>query len=94
MLKLEFTGRFKKDYKTMIKRGVNPKKLEELLVLLCNEQTLPEYYRDHNLVNSRNYKDMRECHIEPDWLLVYEIQNDVLVLILYRLGTHSELFKK
>ena len=82
MLKLEFTGRFKKDYKTMIKRGVNPKKLEELLVLLCNEQTLPESYRDHNLVNSRNYKDMRECHIEPDWLLVYQIVNDTFCFIL------------
>jgi addiction module toxin, relE/stbE family len=92
MLKLEFTGRFKKDYKTMIKRGVNPKKLEELLVLLCNEQTLPESYRDHNLVNSRNYKDMRECHIEPDWLLVYQIVNDTLILKLIRTGTHSDLF--
>ena len=92
MLKLEFTGRFKKDYKTMIKRGVNPKKLEELLVLLCNEQTLPESYRDHNLVNSRNYKDMRECHIESDWLLVYQIVNDTLILKLIRTGTHSDLF--
>ena len=92
MLKLEFTGRFKKDYKTMIKRGVNPKKLEELLVLLCNEQTLPESYRDHNLVNSRNYKDMRECHIEPDWLLVYQIVNDILILKLIRTGIYSDLF--
>ena len=92
MLKIEFTSRFKKDYKTMIKRGVNPKKLEELLVLLCNEQTLPESYRDHNLVNSRNYKDMRECHIEPDWLLVYQIVNDTLILKLIRTGTHSDLF--
>ena len=92
MLKLEFTGRFKKDYKTMIKGGVNPKKLEELLVLLCNEQALPESYRDHNLVNSRNYKDMRECHIEPDWLLVYQIVNDTLILKLIRTGTHSDLF--
>ena len=92
MLKLEFTGRFKKDYKTMIKRGVNPKKLEELLVLLCNEQTLPESYRDHNLVNSRNYKDMRECHIEPDWLLVYQMVNDTLILKLIITGTHIYLF--
>lgn len=92
MLKLEFTGRFKKDYKTMIKRGVNPKKLEELLVLLCNEQTLLESYRDHNLVNSRNYKDMRECHIEPDWLLVYQIVNDTLILKLIRTGIYSDLF--
>ena len=92
MLKLEFTGRFKKDYKTMIKRGVNPKKLEELLVLLCNEQTLPDSYRDHNLVNSRNYKDMRECHIESDWLLVYQIVNDTLILKLLKTGIYSDLF--
>lgn len=92
MLKLEFTGRFKKDYKTMIKRGVNPKKLEELLVLLCNEQTLPDSYRDHNLVNSRNYKDMRECHIESDWLLVYQIVNDTLILKLIKTGIYSDLF--
>ena len=92
MLKLEFTGRFKKDYKTMIKRGVNPKKLEELLVLLCNEQTLPDSYRDHNLVNSRNYKDMRECHIQSDWLLVYQIVNDTLILKLIKTGIYSDLF--
>ena len=92
MLKLEFTGRFKKDYKTMIKRGVNPKKLEELLVLLCNEQTLPDSYRDHNLVNSRNYKDMRECHIESDWLLVYQIVNDTLILKLIKTGIYRDLF--
>ena len=65
MLKPEFTGQFKRDYKLAVKRGCNPKKLEEVITLLCNEQPLPEAYRDHALTNSRNYKDMRECHIEP-----------------------------
>ena len=69
MLKPEFSGQFKRDYKLAIKRGCDPKKLEEVITLLCNEQPLPEAYRDHALTNSRNYKDMRECHIEPDWLL-------------------------
>lgn len=66
MLKPEFTGQFKRDYKLAVKRGCNPKKLEEVITLLCNEQPLPEAYRDHALTNSRNYKDMRECHIEPE----------------------------
>ena len=55
MLKPEFTGQFKRDYKLAVKRGCNPKKLEEVITLLCNEQPLPEAYRDHALVNSVNY---------------------------------------
>ena len=55
MLKPEFTGQFKRDYKLAVKRGCNPKKLEEVITLLCNEQPLPEAYRDHALTNSRNY---------------------------------------
>lgn len=92
MLKLKFTGQFKKDYKQAVKRGCNPKKLEQVINLLCNEQPLPESYKDHALTNSRNYKDMRECHIEPDWLLVYKIYQDSLILKLIRTGTHSDLF--
>lgn len=92
MLKPEFTSQFKKDYKLALKRGCNPKKLMEVITLLCNEQKLPEAYRDHALTNSRNYKNVRECHIEPDWLLVYKIVSDNLVLQLLRTGTHSDLF--
>ena len=91
MLKPEFTGQFKKDYKLAIKRGCDPKKLEEVLLLLCSEQPLPAAYRDHDLVNSRNYKNMRECHITPDWLLVYQIVKDRLILKLIRTGSHSDL---
>ena len=57
-----------------------------------NKNTLDAKYRDHDLTG--NYKGTRECHIEPDWLLIYEIRGDVLVLMLYRLGSHSELFKR
>ena len=92
MLKVEFTGQFKKDYKLAIKRGCNPAQLQEVVTLLANEQPLPEKYKDHALTNSRNYKDMRECHIEPDWLLVYKVYNDMLVLRLIRTGSHSDLF--
>lgn len=92
MLKVEFTGQFKRDYKLAVKRGCDPKALEAVVILLVNEQPLPEKYRDHALTNSRNYKDMRECHIEPDWLLVYKIVKETLILRLIRTGSHSDLF--
>ena len=92
MLRPEFTGQFKKDYKLALKRGCDPDELMEVISLLCDEQPLPDKYRDHALVNSRNYQDMRECHIEPDWLLIYKIQKDILILKLIRTGSHSDLF--
>ena len=92
MLKTGFTGQFKKDYKLAVKSGFNPEKLEKVVSLLCNGVTLPPAYKDHLLMNSRNYKGMRECHIEPDWLLVYKIRKDILILQLIRTGTHSDLF--
>ena len=92
MLKVEFTGQFKKDYKLAVKRGCDPKELEKVITLFVEEQPLPEKYRDHALTNSRNYKDMRECHIEPDWLLVYKVLKEALLLRLIRTGSHSDLF--
>ena len=64
MLKPEFSGQFKNDYKLALKRGCDPKKLERVITLLCQEEQLPASYRDHALVNSRNYKNVRECHIQ------------------------------
>ena len=92
MLKPEFTGQFKRDYKLAVRRGGDPQKLETVIELLCRGADLPEVYRDHQLTNSRNYKGMRECHIEPDWLLVYQIVEDTLILRLIRTGSHSDLF--
>ncbi len=92
MLKPEFTGQFKKDYRLALKRGCNPQNLKKVISLLCYEQPLPEAYRDHPLTNSRKYKGMRECHIQPDWLLVYQVQHETLVLRLIRTGSHSDLF--
>ena len=92
MLRLEFSGRFKRDYKLAVKRGWDPKKLEEVVSILQAEQPLPEKYRDHDLTDSRDYKGMRECHIEPDWLLVYKVYQDILILRLIRTGSHSDLF--
>lgn len=90
MLKLAYTNQFKKDYKLVIKRGCSSEKLEQVLNLICKDETLPEKYRDHALLNSKSYRNVRECHIEPDWLLIYRIEKNVLQLI--RTGTHSDLF--
>ncbi|MBC5710425.1 type II toxin-antitoxin system YafQ family toxin [Hungatella hominis] len=92
MLKVEYQGQFKKDYKLAVKRGCNPKLLADVITMLVNEKPLPPKYKDHSLADSRNYKGMRECHIQPDWLLVYQINNEMLILRLIRTGTHSDLF--
>lgn len=92
MLRAEFTGQFKRDYRLALKRGCNPNALQTVIAMLVNEQPLPEKYRDHPLVNSRNYQNMRECHIEPDWLLIYKVYQDTLILRLIRTGSHSDLF--
>ena len=80
----------KKDAKLMQKRGKNMKKLVNVLDLLASGKTLPSKYKDHQLTG--NLSDFRECHIEPDWLLIYRIEKDLLVLGLTRTGTHSDLF--
>ena len=92
MLKIEYQGQFKKDYKLALKRGCNPELLTEVISMLANEQELPEKYRDHNLMHSRSYKNARECHIQPDWLLIYQTNKDILTLKLLRTGSHSDLF--
>lgn len=92
MIKYEIqrTSQFKKDFKLAVKRGCNIEKLQNAVTILASGDTLPDEYRDHPLRG--NYGGYRECHIEPDWLLVYKISENVLVLTLYRTGTHSDLF--
>jgi mRNA interferase YafQ len=92
MLKVLFTGQFKRDYKAALKRGCDPSKLETVIALLCAGRPLDERYRDHPLAASKEYRNVRECHIEPDWLLIYRVLRDCLVLELIRTGTHSDLF--
>lgn len=92
MLEPEYSTQFKRDYRLALRRGFEPEKLEKVIEMLCNEQPLPAQYRDHALVNSRRYKNMRECHITPDYLLVYEVIRKRLVLHVIRLGSHSDLF--
>ena len=88
---VKFTNQFKKDLKLIKKQNNELDKLYTVIEKLANGEKLEEKYKEHFL--SGNYKGCRECHIEPDWLLVYEIFDDVLVLLLNRTGTHSELFE-
>lgn len=92
MLNLEYTNQFKKDIKKITKQGLDIEKLHKVIDILQKQEKLPEQYRDHLLVNSRNYKNMRECHIEADWLLIYKIYDDAMVLVAVRTDSHSELF--
>ena len=89
MLRIRVHNKFKKDLKAIIKRGYDEEKLWTVVEQLANEIPLPPKNRDHALTG--NYIGCRECHIEPDWLLVYEIQKDELLLLLVRTGTHSDL---
>lgn len=89
---VKYTSQFKKDYKLAMKRGMKIHLLEQIVTLLAMGETLPDKNKDHSL--GGNWAGHRECHILPDWLLVYRIDNDVLVLTLARTGTHSDLFGK
>ena len=90
MLDVFATSRFKKDLKAAIKRGCKAERLWEIVELLRNQQPLPEKNHDHAL--SGDYIGFRECHIQPDWLLVYRVEDDILVLTLARTRSHSDLF--
>lgn len=92
MLQLETTRQFRKDYKRVKKRGYDISLLENVIQTLLEEKTLSEKHRDHTLVG--NYAGFRECHILPDWLLIYAVKQDTLVLTTSRTGTHSDLFGK
>ena len=93
--KVKWSARFKKDYKLAMKRGYNIELLDDVIRLIARgdeQQKLIEDYDDHEL--SGEWKDHRELHVLPDWLLIYYLEKDVLVLSLSRTGTHSDLFKK
>ena len=89
---VKFTSQFKKDYKLAIKRGLKIDLLDNVVRTLAAGEELPEKNKDHALAG--NWLGHRECHILPDWLLIYRIEDDVLVLTLARTGTHSDLLGK
>ena len=86
------TTQFKKDFKLAMKRSMKIELLEEVIAMLAMGETLPDKHKDHALTG--NWVGHRECHILPDWLLIYRIEDEVLVLPLARTGTHSDLFGK
>lgn len=90
MLSPSYTNQFKKDFKLAKKRGQKIEKIKVIMSLLINEDPLPKQLKEHSLLG--NFKDRRECHIEPDWLIIYKVSN--LEIIFERTGSHSDLFKK
>lgn len=88
MLRPEYTSRFKKDLKSVKKSNLNIENLKTVIDLLVKEKPLPQKYYDHPLRG--NWKGCRECHIQPDWLLIYQVGNGLIVF--ERTGTHSELY--
>lgn len=91
-LDIVWTTQFKKDYKLALKRHLDIALLDNVIRTLARGEALPEKNRDHALTG--DWAGHRECHILPDWLLVYRIEEEVLVLTLARTGTHSDLFGK
>jgi len=83
------TSRFKKEYRLMQRRGADMELLHRVIDLLAQGKPLPEKHRDHAMTG--NFAGTRECHVKPDWLLIYQIENSILVLTLMRTGTHSDL---
>ena len=87
---IEYTGSFKKDYKRCMKRHCDMTLLKHAIALLAETGTLPKEYKPHKL--SGKYQDLWECHLESDWLLVWQQDENVLRLLFYRTGTHFDLF--
>lgn len=90
-LKIVVTNQYKKDFIKIKKQGLNIEKLKKVILDLSENKKLDPIYKDHSLLGK--YKGLRECHIEPDWLLIYRIDNNTLELILTRTGSHANLFK-
>lgn len=90
MLEIKSTNRFNRDLKLAARRGYNFSFLREVVDKLARQEALPEKNRDHAL--SGDYEGCRECHLAPDWLLIYKVSNSELILYLMRTGTHSDLF--
>ena len=91
--KIEYTSKFKKQLKKLVKQGKNIIELKEVINKLANLEELDFKYKNHNLINNKTYSNYKECHIRPDWLLVYTYFDDKLILLLVETGSHSDLFK-
>ncbi len=90
MLKISFTNQYLKDLELMKRRNLPKSELDVVIKLLSEQEPLPPKYKDHALKG--NFAGYRECHIRPNWLLMYKIDKQILTLVLVRTGTHSDLF--
>ena len=91
-LTLKQTSAFRKDLRRMLKRGADMGPLDDVVTMLLAREPLPAKYKDHPLTG--NWAGYRDCHIEPDWILIYRIEEDQLVLLATRTGSHADLFKE
>ena len=89
---VKFMSSFKNGYKKVKKQGKDLNKLYKVIEILANGEKLDPKYKDHLLTDSKYYKNCRECHIEPDWLLIYKIDSNEIILYIVETGSHSELF--
>lgn len=87
-----YSAKFKRALKKILKQGKNIDELEEVVSKLANEEKLESKYKNHKLIDDNTYKNCSECHIRPDWLLIYQYNDDKLLLLLINTGSHSELF--
>ena len=87
---VQYTSRFKK----VLKQGKDENLFLEVLNVIANGKELAEKYKNHKLINNKIFKECYECHIQPDWLLVYKVQDNELLLLLFATGSHSDLFNK
>ncbi len=88
------TSRFNKELKKIVKQNKNIDELIDVIEKLANKEKLDSKYKNHKLINDKIFKDCNECHISPDWLLVYKYKDDELILLLIATGSHSDLFNK
>lgn len=94
LYEVKTTTRFNKELKKISKQHKDIEKLIYVVEMLANGKELEEKYKNHKLINDKIFKNCCECHIQPDWLLVYKIQDNELVLLLFAIGSHSDLFNK
>lgn len=92
--KIKYSKEFKKSIKKITKQGKNIDKLLSIIEMLSNRQQLDSKYKDHALHNDKRFKDCRDCHIEPDWVLIYKYLEDEIILLLINTGSHSDILSK
>ena len=92
--KVVYSAKFKKSLKNILKQGKNIDELKDVVDKLVFKEELDQKYKNHKLIDDKKYKNCYECHIRPDWLLIYQYNDNMLLLLLTDTGSHRDLFKK